>query len=151
MSKCKFYSSYVKVIKTAKIRNWYNQVPHQTQDTTWESEKNTIKHHKQEPKPYLSPLCPWFEHHQIRMFLTNLYVCLFIVTKIIAKSQFSQITFREISRLNRTSPSRIGANLFFIKIYYVITAWTTYGFTSRKCWQIEKWYTFKNGTFCEFS
>ena len=32
------------------IRNRYNQVPHLTQDTNWESDKNTIKHHKQEPR-----------------------------------------------------------------------------------------------------
>ena len=37
-----------KVGKKAKIRNLYNQVPHQTQDTTWESDKNTSKHHTQE-------------------------------------------------------------------------------------------------------
>ena len=36
----------IKVRKTAKIRNQYNQVPHLTQDTTWDSDKNTIKHHK---------------------------------------------------------------------------------------------------------
>ena len=29
--------------------NQYNQVPHLTQDTTWESDKNTIKHQKREP------------------------------------------------------------------------------------------------------
>ena len=29
-----------KVRKAAKIRNRYNQVPHLTQDTTWESDKN---------------------------------------------------------------------------------------------------------------
>ena len=38
----------VKVRRAAKIRNQYNQVPHLTQDTIWESDKNTIKHHKQE-------------------------------------------------------------------------------------------------------
>ena len=37
-----------KVIKLAKIKNRYNQVPHLTKDTTWESDKNTIKHHKRE-------------------------------------------------------------------------------------------------------
>ena len=31
-----------KVQKVAKIRNQYNQVPHLTQDTKWESDKNTI-------------------------------------------------------------------------------------------------------------
>ena len=39
----------MQVQKVAKIRNRYNQVPHLTQDTTWESDKNTIKHHKREP------------------------------------------------------------------------------------------------------
>ena len=33
----------IKVRKAAKIRNRYNKVPHLTQDTTWESDKNTIK------------------------------------------------------------------------------------------------------------
>ena len=28
-------------------RNQYNQVPYLTQDTTWESDKNTRKHHMQ--------------------------------------------------------------------------------------------------------
>ena len=32
----------VKVRKTTKIRKRYNQVPHLTQDTIWESNKNTI-------------------------------------------------------------------------------------------------------------
>ena len=31
----------VKVRKTAKIRNRYNQLPHLAQDTTWESDKKT--------------------------------------------------------------------------------------------------------------
>ena len=35
------------VRKKAKIKNQYNQVPHLTQDTTWEIEKNTRKHHLQ--------------------------------------------------------------------------------------------------------
>ena len=38
----------MKVSKREKIRNRYNQVPHLTQDTTWESDKNTRKHHIQE-------------------------------------------------------------------------------------------------------
>ena len=44
--------SYIKVRKVAKIRNQYNQVPHLTQDTTWETDKNTkvTKRHKQEPR-----------------------------------------------------------------------------------------------------
>ena len=40
-----------KVCKEAKIRNRYNQVPHLTQDTTWESDKNT---HKRAKRPALS-------------------------------------------------------------------------------------------------
>ena len=38
----------LKVSNEAKIRNQYNQVPHLTQDTTQESDKNTIKHYTQE-------------------------------------------------------------------------------------------------------
>ena len=38
----------VKMRKKARIRNRYNRVPHQSQDTTWESDKNTRKHHIQE-------------------------------------------------------------------------------------------------------
>ena len=33
----------VKVEKKANIRNRYNQVPHLTQETVWESDKYTIK------------------------------------------------------------------------------------------------------------
>ena len=44
----KIWSS--KVRKTAKIRNQYNQVPNLTQETTWGSDKNTIRHHKQKPR-----------------------------------------------------------------------------------------------------
>ena len=33
----------LKARKAAKIRNRYNQVPHVTQDTTWESEKTQLK------------------------------------------------------------------------------------------------------------
>ena len=36
------------VTKKAKIKNRYNQVPHLTKDTTWESDKNTKKYHIQE-------------------------------------------------------------------------------------------------------
>ena len=36
-----------KVGKKAKIRNRYNQVPHLTQDTVWESDKNSRKRHIQ--------------------------------------------------------------------------------------------------------
>ena len=40
-------------------RNRYNQVLHMTQDTTWESDKNTIKHHKQDPRGQSFPSrCP---------------------------------------------------------------------------------------------
>ena len=37
-----------KVGKNAKIRNRYNQAPRLTKDTTWESDKNTSKHHTQD-------------------------------------------------------------------------------------------------------
>ena len=42
--------NYQEVRKVAKIRNQYNQVSLLTQDITWESDKNTIKHHKQKPR-----------------------------------------------------------------------------------------------------
>ena len=40
----------IEVRKLAKIRNRCNQVLYLTKDTTWESDKNTIKHHKREPR-----------------------------------------------------------------------------------------------------
>ena len=46
---------YSKVRKAANIRYQYNLVPHLTQDTTWENDKNTIKHHKQEPRGHPFP------------------------------------------------------------------------------------------------
>ena len=49
-----------KVKKKAKIRNRYNQAPHLTQDTTWERNNNTIKHHIQE-RQEVSP-CPEGNH-----------------------------------------------------------------------------------------
>ena len=41
----------IKVGMKAKIKNRYNQVPHLTRNTIWESDKNTRKHHTQEPFP----------------------------------------------------------------------------------------------------
>ena len=40
----------IKVSKKAMINDRYNQVAHLTQDTTWESDKTTRKHHIQETK-----------------------------------------------------------------------------------------------------
>ena len=51
-----FHLSYVKsqciikVSKKAKIRNQYTQVVHLTQNTICENDKNTRKHHIQEPR-----------------------------------------------------------------------------------------------------
>ena len=44
----------IKVREVTKISNHYNQVPHLNQDTTWESDKITIIHHKesQEVSPF---------------------------------------------------------------------------------------------------
>ena len=39
-----------KVGKRAKIKNRYNQVPHLTLDTTWQSDKHTIRRHKRGPR-----------------------------------------------------------------------------------------------------
>ena len=41
-----------RVSKNANIKNRYNQVPHLTQETTWERDKNTRKHHTQEVSPF---------------------------------------------------------------------------------------------------
>ena len=38
----------LKVNKEAKIRKRYNQALNLTQDNTWESDKNTVKHHIQQ-------------------------------------------------------------------------------------------------------
>ena len=54
-----------KVSKKAKIRNRYNQVPHLTQTTTWESDKNTRKHHIQESQEF-SP-SPAGDHKEAEM------------------------------------------------------------------------------------
>ena len=45
---------YMEVRKIAKIRKLYNQVPHMTQDTTWNSNKNTklITNKSQENSPF---------------------------------------------------------------------------------------------------
>ena len=45
-----FRNELYKVRKMAKIRNRYNQVPHLTRDTTWESDKKHNKHNKGEPR-----------------------------------------------------------------------------------------------------
>ena len=46
----------IKVRKTARIRNRYNQVPHLSQDTKWESNKITINitNKSQEVSPFPS-------------------------------------------------------------------------------------------------
>ena len=50
-----FHPWFIQVRKKAKIWNRYNKVPHLTQDTTWESDKNARKHHileSQEVSPF---------------------------------------------------------------------------------------------------
>ena len=56
----------VKVRNAAPIRNRYNQVPHLIQDTTLDSDKNTIKHHKQEPRGQLPSRWPQGSNEQTR-------------------------------------------------------------------------------------
>ena len=51
----KWFEHINKVRKTANISNQNNQVPHLTQDTTWESDKITIRHHKQKPRGQTFP------------------------------------------------------------------------------------------------
>ena len=54
----------VKVRVKAKIMNQYNKIPHLTQDTIWESDKNTRKNHTQE-KQEVSPF-PAGDHEDSR-------------------------------------------------------------------------------------
>ena len=66
----------LKVRKTAKIRNQYNQVPHLTQDIKWESGIITIRHHKQEPRgqPLMDPFhSEGFSNTHCSMDLSILY------------------------------------------------------------------------------
>ena len=61
------YDFQIKVRRKAKIRNWYNQVPDLTQDTVWESDKNTTKRHKQERQdvsPFLAGVHKATRHTQ---------------------------------------------------------------------------------------
>ena len=48
------YIKYIKVKNAAKIRNPYNQAPHLTKDTTWESDKTqlSITNKSQEISPF---------------------------------------------------------------------------------------------------
>ena len=48
MSSYNLNSFDTKLSKKVKIRYRYNEASHLTQDTTWESDKNTRKHHIQE-------------------------------------------------------------------------------------------------------
>ena len=47
-----YLSQHMKVKKNAKIKNRYNQVPHLTQDTIWESDKTS---HTREPRSQSFP------------------------------------------------------------------------------------------------
>ena len=53
-----------KARKKEKIRNRYNQVPHLTQDTVWESDRKTRKHHIQDSQE-VSPF-PTGDHKATR-------------------------------------------------------------------------------------
>ena len=58
LSSCK--KEFKKVRKTARIRNWYNQVPHLSQDNKWESNKITINiTNKSQINHYFKP---WMSH-----------------------------------------------------------------------------------------
>ena len=61
----------VKIRKKAYFRNPYNQIPHLTQDTIWESDKHTRKHHKQENQE-VSPF-PAGDHTVTRYDTNNKY------------------------------------------------------------------------------
>ena len=53
-----FGFSVLKVRQTAKIMKRYNQVPHMTQDNTWESNKNTINITNKSQEVKLVPKLP---------------------------------------------------------------------------------------------
>ena len=67
----KWIRSASKVRKQAKIRNRYNQVPHLTLNTTWESDKNTIKHHKRRPRDNLQQNIEQFHTPTIGVTINN--------------------------------------------------------------------------------
>ena len=48
------HSYHCKVSKKGNIRNRYNQLPHLTQDTKWESDKKTPHTRKPRGKPFAS-------------------------------------------------------------------------------------------------
>ena len=65
----RFYCSSIpqslgKTVVFTKIRNRYNQAPHLTRDTIWESDKNTRKHNTQESQE-VTPL-PTGGHTAVR-------------------------------------------------------------------------------------
>ena len=71
---------YDKVRKKKKIRNRYNQVPHLTQDTVWESDKNVRKHHiqgSQEISPFPAGDHKAARHRQDNMVKTNIMMGVF--------------------------------------------------------------------------
>ena len=59
------------VRKKVKIRNRYNQAPHQIQDNTWESDKNTIKKNIQESQEVSPFQPPNFDAGNIKYFTTH--------------------------------------------------------------------------------
>ena len=63
-----------KVRKNAKIRNQFSQVPYLTQDTVWESDKNTTTRHiqeSQENSPFPAGDHNTARHRQDNMAKTN--------------------------------------------------------------------------------
>ena len=68
------FHNFVKERKEAKIRNRYNQVPHPTQNTVWESDKYTAKryiHESQEVSPFQAGDHKAARHRQDNMKKTN--------------------------------------------------------------------------------
>ena len=62
------FKYFTKVRKKAKIRNRCNQLPHLTQDTEKEGDKNTRKHRKQgtqEVSPFPKDTTNWQKQTQI--------------------------------------------------------------------------------------
>ena len=78
----------LKARKMAKIRNRYNQAPHLTQDTTCESNKNTIKITN--------------KSKEVSPFPAGTLICLKVFFRIYTGSCFSRISSLLIDRWNLT-------------------------------------------------
>ena len=108
---------YGPVRKVAKIRNRY---PHLTQDTTRENDKNTIKHHKQEPKGQLFPsrwppdTKTWQTRHTL--WIIQKKHCLVMVSENICTGGLKPVSQ---CQLTRSSDADQDAYFWSLKLIYI--------------------------------